>query len=227
MKIEAILFDLDDTLYNEVDFVRSGFKGVAKYLSKKNNCSQNLVYQELISNFKRGIRKNNFNVLLEKFNGDQEDLKNLIEIYRFHMPKISLCNDSKDTLSYLKNYYKLGLITDGHIATQQHKIDALRVNSFFDCIIINDITKGVDKSAEEPFIQLIKSLNVSPNKTIFIGDNPQKDFIIPKKLGIFTIRIKRKQGIYANIPMINGTDFEITDLKKLKDIISSIEGGEL
>ena len=37
MKNKLIVFDIDDTLYNEIDYVESGYKVVSKYIEKKYN----------------------------------------------------------------------------------------------------------------------------------------------------------------------------------------------
>ena len=46
--IKAILFDLDDTLYEEMQFVKGGFKAVSLYISEYNNINQGVFYQLLL-----------------------------------------------------------------------------------------------------------------------------------------------------------------------------------
>ncbi|OPX96501.1 MAG: dUMP phosphatase [Syntrophorhabdus sp. PtaB.Bin027] len=215
MPIEAIIFDLDDTLYEEIQFVHSGFQKVARYISNKYNYACNFVYNELLSDFNKGIREKNFDVLLKNLKINEDELEHLIEIYRYHHPIICLSNDSRVILPILQNNYKLGLITDGYLLTQKNKIDALGVELFFDNIIINDSAKGVDKFSEKPFRQMINAVDIFPHKSLFIGDNPNKDFFIPKKLGMHTVRIKREKGIYSNIPKNIKIDFEISNLLEL------------
>ena len=224
MKFDAIILDLDDTLYKEIDFIKSGFLEVSSYLSMKYQYSQDFIYNELLLDFIKGVRKNNFNIMLEKINANKEELEKLIEIYRYHKPNIYLCHDSREILNYLKERYKLALITDGIIKTQNNKIDALGIRDFFDMIIINEIANGIDKSSKEPFIKLMNVLKISPNNSVFIGDNPLKDFIIPKKLGMLSIRIKRIGGIYSDFPLTDDVDYEILDLNKLKQILLINEG---
>jgi len=223
MLIKAIIFDLDDTLYEEIQFIYSGFKEVAKHLSDKYNYSFNFVYNELLLDFNRGIRNNNFNLLLKRLKRNEDELQHLVEIYRHHHPNINLCEDSKIILPFLQNKYKLGLITDGFLFTQKNKIDALRIRFFFDYILINDYEKGVDKNSEKPFHEMIDALDVFPKNTLFIGDNPNKDFFVPKKLGMHTIRIKREKGIYSNIPKGNQVDFEILSLFELIHLLAIID----
>lgn len=223
MTIKALIFDLDDTLYQEIQFIYSGFSEVAQHLSKKYSLSYNFVYNELVNDFKKGIRKKNFNVLLKKIDKNDDELPNLIDTYRYHIPKIFLCEDAQVVLKILQNRYKLGLITDGYICSQENKIDALGIRSFFNYIIINNIEKGIDKLSENPFKVLINLLEVPPDTVIFIGDNPQKDFFVPQKLGLLTIRIRRPGGIYANIPTNDSVNIEISSLIELPNILDRIE----
>ena len=106
--------------------------------------------------------------------------------------------DAENLLNELKNKKKIGLITDGIPATQQNKINALKIKSYFQKIIINDINI-IDKLQPRSYQEMIDSLQTSADKCIYIGDNPKKDFYIPKKLGIKTIQIKRPGAEYANI----------------------------
>ena len=78
--LKAIVFDLDDTLYPEMEFVMSGFRAVAKYLAKKYKLSSSKIFNILKSDFKKGIREKNFNFLLEKLNLSKKELKSLIKI---------------------------------------------------------------------------------------------------------------------------------------------------
>ena len=56
-KLKAILFDLDDTLYLERDFVKSGFKAVASFIQNDNGMDEDIVYCNLWSIFKTGKRR--------------------------------------------------------------------------------------------------------------------------------------------------------------------------
>ncbi len=68
MTIKAILFDLDDTLYEEKEFVKSGFKEVAKFISNKFKINEKIFYKILSNVFSEGIRGNIFNIALERLN---------------------------------------------------------------------------------------------------------------------------------------------------------------
>jgi putative hydrolase of the HAD superfamily len=113
----VIVFDLDDTLYNEVDFVKSGFKEISKYLDDEK------YYDFMINEFYQNGSGKVFNKLIDSFDLDIS-LEKLIEVYRFHKPKISLDKDSKELLDFAKDY-NTALISDGHYIMQENKFYAL------------------------------------------------------------------------------------------------------
>ena len=93
----VIVFDLDDTLYDEIDFVKSGFKEISKYLNDEK------YYDFMIHEFYPKGSGKIFDKLIEKFNL-KYDVETLIEIYRFHRPKIFLPKESEKLLKYTINY---------------------------------------------------------------------------------------------------------------------------
>lgn len=217
---KLIIIDLDDTLYPEINFTYSGFRSVSDYLSNKHNLNSKDLFNFLQKSFANGARGNNFNLLLEKFN-IKEDLNYLINLFRKHKPQISLYPDAKKILDYLKlKPILLVLITDGYPVTQKNKIDALDIRDYFDKIIVNDISKGRDKSDQKIYIDLINKMGINFSDITFIGDNPKKDFKAPSKLGIQSVRIIRKEGIYRQAEDIEKPDFTMTTLDSIKKIIN-------
>lgn len=221
MSWELIVFDLDDTLYPEVQFVYSGFLAVSDYLASKFNLDKKQIFDFLIFSFENGNRRKNFDLLIEKFK-IPESVNKLVRTYRNHYPKISLYPDSKYILEYLKSKtFKVALITDGYPITQFNKIDALRLIRYLDVISVNDISRGESKLNEKSFLKVLKALNVQPDKAVYVGDNPEKDFVIPNKLGMLSVRIIRKEGLYSSkdddpeFP----PDYKIPSLVELIEII--------
>ncbi|MCD6574540.1 HAD-IA family hydrolase [Candidatus Aerophobetes bacterium] len=222
--IKAVLFDLDDTLYEEKKFIVSGFRKTAEYLSRKYKINSDRVFKILRDDFDGGLRRKNFDVLLKKLS-IKEPVENLIKIYREHLPLISLYPDAKVILKNLRSCgLKLGLITDGYPATQRNKISALGIRDFFEVITINDIEKGLSKKNEDSFKRTLSLLRVKTENTIYVGDNPLKDFFAAKKLGVITVRIKRKKGEYKNLRVsppyeANYTIFSLLELEEIIKIL--------
>jgi putative hydrolase of the HAD superfamily len=198
--ITTVIFDLDDTLYDEVDYCRSGFGAVADFLADRPGCpSAKQIFETLWKEFSRGNHKTTFNVALEQL-GIQYDaalIERLIEVYRSHIPSIKLPRESADCLRKLSRGYSLGLLTDGFLPAQQLKVQALGIEKYFKCIIYTEqLGRNCWKPSPVGFEKLLQTLNAKPQNTVFLGNDEKKDFIAPNKLGLSTIRIIRPAGMH-------------------------------
>lgn len=219
--IKLIIFDLDDTLYDEFQFVENGFKEVAKYLSNKYAIhvdELNKAMIELLNEYGRGAI---FNKLCEKYNFNEE-IMNLVEIYRNAKGKFKLYEDSREVLKKLRYNYKLGIITDGKASVQWNKIKSLGIENYFDKIIVtDDFGREYWKPHEYSYKKMLEYFQCEPKEAIYIGDNPTKDFIGARKVGLYTVRIVRECGDNMKLKEEKGyeADFTINDLSELIGII--------
>ena len=101
MKLKAILFDLDDTLYLERDFVKSGFRAVARWLQHENGLPEKDTFTRLWSLFTSGERGDLFDRLLGDDLKKKALVNDLVSVYREHEPKISLLPGMKKCLLQL------------------------------------------------------------------------------------------------------------------------------
>lgn len=222
--IKLIIFDLDDTLISEFDFIKSGYDVVSKYISQKYKINKEDAYQELIdlANLKA---KNTFNLLLEKYNivYSKEDILELVRMYRSHLPKITFYDDVRPVIDKLKSSgIKLGIISDGYIETQQNKLNVLNCKNTFDYIILTEeLGREYWKPSPRAFEIMMEKFAITPQEAIYIGDNPEKDFYIKKYMPINTVRIKRDRGIYIDSKYKENIkeDKSINNLYELLDFI--------
>ena len=188
-KIEGVIFDLDDTLYSEKDYVRSGYKEIARNYPDIENAECRL--WEFFLKGDRAINK----VFAEA--GLSEEKENALMIYRMHMPKIELYAGVQEMITRLKTSgKKIGIITDGRPEGQKNKIEALRLN--VDQVIITDELGGVvyRKPNKKAFELMQNRLQIAFDRMVYIGDNLAKDFIAPEELGMETIYFKNSDGLY-------------------------------
>lgn len=220
--IRCLIFDLDDTLYYEKTYVLEAFKDVCKYLSSKYNKDYAEVYKRCIEILDEHGRGKIFNILCDEYRFE-ENIKDLVEIYRSTKPKLELYEESKEILNFAKeNNLKLGLITDGCSKVQWSKIKALNLEEIMDKIIAtDDYGQGYGKPHEKSYKEIINHFNVKPKECAYIGDNPNKDFIGAKKLGMKTIRIIHENGDHIDDKVDEEYEAECT-IKKLNDIRSII-----
>ena len=218
-EMKIIAFDLDDTLYNEIDFVQSGFRVVAQYTAKKYGLDKNKIYSFLTKTLKLNGRAKIFDVMLKKYGiYDKKTVAKLVAVYRSHKPEIKLAKNTKKTLKNLKNRYKLALITDGNKNVQRNKVYALKLNDLLDFIVYTD---DYGPSGKKPnvisFKKVLKELDGKPEEMIYIGDNPEKDFIGAKKIGIKTIQIYRDKVAKNNFPEEFTANYSIKKIEELEN----------
>ena len=188
-----IIFDLDDTLYNEIEYVRSGFHEIGKLFPQYNDVEE-LLWRYYI----KGMAP--IDTFLLNRNIYTPFLKQkCLEVYRMHNPQINLDPCTKQILIELRNKgYYLGIITDGRPDGQRKKIRALRLNTLVDRIIVTDALGGEKWRKPNPisFIKMVKGFDLQFQEGCYIGDNINKDFFAPQILGMGSIWFKNKKGIY-------------------------------
>jgi putative hydrolase of the HAD superfamily len=196
----VIVFDLDDTLYLERDYVRSGFKAVDSYLISRD---MEGFFDSAWSYFCAGGRGDTFNKVLAElsFPFDNSFIKELVTVYRDHKPVISLCNDSKTVLEQLNNKVSIGLITDGFSISQHNKIDALKLQNYISKIVVTDdlaANRKYWKPHSKPYEVIKDFFGVKHSDCVYIADNEKKDFITAKKLNWKTICVDRDGKEHKN-----------------------------
>ncbi|NLM97161.1 MAG: HAD-IA family hydrolase [Halanaerobiaceae bacterium] len=223
--IKAVIFDLDDTLYYELDYVKSGFRAVSRYISSKYGVSEEEFYQLQLDILEMEGLGKVFDLTLENFSLPLDEVERMLAVYRSHIPEgIQLYEDAEYILKKLKREkkYKTGIITDGNSLVQWNKIKALSLIDLVDEIIVTD-DFGIDKRKPAPFayLKLLETFQIQAGEAVYIGDNPLKDFIGARKLGMKTIRVLREEGMHIEKRMIAEyeADKEIYSLYALKELL--------
>lgn len=222
-RIKLLLFDLDDTLYPEIQYVRSGFREVSRKLSELTSISQKKIYYNLIKEFKKE-RKEVFNRVLLGMNIYSPDLLDeLVYIYRYHEPRIRPYNDVKNAVQYLIKKFILGIITDGESKRQLLKLKSLGLLEYFEKVICtNDLGSEYQKPSEKSFHDMLDYFKLDPGEAAYIGDNINKDFLGPNKIGMMTIMVERN-GLYKNACKLDKLYFPQIEIKSLIELIEALK----
>lgn len=191
--IKAVIFDLDDTLYGEKEYVQSGYRAIAATLPQVERMEE-----KLWQAFEQ--KKSAIDEVLKAEGLYTEELKQqCLSVYRFHQPDIHLYKGVDELLCQLRaDGYKLGIITDGRPEGQRAKIKSLRLDEFVDYIIVTDELGGIEyrKPNNRAFVIMKERFGVNYTEMCYVGDNIFKDFIVPDKLGMKSFYIKNVHGIY-------------------------------
>jgi putative hydrolase of the HAD superfamily len=174
--IQALVFDLDDTLYRENDFVESGYKAIAQYLSRCSGSDFQKLYARMIDTFHRKGRHCVMTAVQESCPVDSITIEQLVSIYRHHNPDIRLCPGYHGLLKELSENYRLGIITDGIPEVQERKVRALELEGLMDHVIYTwKFGEAMQKPHPLSFSLMLQSLGTDAENAIYIGDNPAKD----------------------------------------------------
>lgn len=208
------VFDLDDTLYDEMSYVRSGFMAVARKLEVELGLKWETAYREMIEVLEKEGRGQVFNRVLSSYGlMDKNSVRKCLMTYREHNPEISLLSDANRCLQRIGDG-KFYIVTDGNKSVQYRKIRALGLEERARKVYITH-RYGIRHSKPSPycFLKIANNEGVSPKDIVYIGDNPNKDFVGIKPLGFRTIRIMR--GSYQQ--------FRLDEAYEADQIISSLD----
>jgi putative hydrolase of the HAD superfamily len=214
--IACVVFDIDDTLYLERDYVRSGIQAVDKWLLS----TRGIVgfADRAWSAFGRGIRGTIFNEAFVALHIEPNPwlLEEAVDVYRNHAPDIVLLADAVTALDEISSSRKLAIVTDGPSASQRAKIRALRLDRWAAPIVIaSEGGDGWRKPARPAFQVVERYHSVRGPACAYVADNPANDFEAPSALGWRTLRIRRPKSLHAELESGDDVDVEIEDLHDL------------
>jgi putative hydrolase of the HAD superfamily len=219
-----IVFDLDDTLYDEQSFVYSGFTEVAKWISMFSNSSSVEIFDHMVKELSIKGRGKIFDNVLEKYlQKTPKNIQKCLSVYRLHKPAIKLDSKVVDLLLELGKNHKLYIVTDGNKLVQSNKIKSLEVEKYIEKAFITYRYGLIASKPSLKCFEIIKNKEkVDWHDIVYIGDNPKKDFVNLNKVNAITIRVL--QGDFALVEASKGYDakYKIDKLTDLKKIIKNI-----
>ncbi len=219
--ITTVIFDLDDTLYDEIEYCKSGFTAVAELLANRfDDLLPEQIFNIFWKQFTAGNRTKTFNATLDelKISCDEKLIVEMVEVYRNHSPDIELPRDSREALTRLGKKYTLGLLTDGFLPAQKLKVKALAIEKYFKSLIYTEeLGRDCWKPSPVGFTKILDNLCAKPENAVYIADNEKKDFIAPNALGILTVQLIRPARLHK---LVGGQPN--ASARKIIDQISSL-----
>ena len=215
----VVVFDLDDTLYLERDFVRSGFAAVGRWLEAHRGVRDFEAHAWEL--FLAGRRGDVFDRALPELGLEPQPalVRELVGVYREHSPTLRLESAAAELLAALHGRCRLALLTDGYHDTQRRKIAALQLDPRCRPIVCTDQWGRAHwKPSPRGFLHIQQVLEAAPERCIYIGDNPAKDFRAPKALGWRTLRVRHALGEHARAAAaspLDDADATVTSLAEV------------
>jgi putative hydrolase of the HAD superfamily len=240
--IRVVIFDLDDTLYLEGDYVRSGFQAVARWLATQNLRRDGRSPKWVLMDYEWDLwneSKEDPDHALDRYAAKwraknpgttmltEEIAGTMLQIYRSHQPEIQACPDALKVLPVLSRDLLLGILSDGDVERQQRKLQALNIAHLFGRVIFTGANPAWAKPSPEGFRVLAREMGCRHEECLYVADNPVKDFAGPKCLGMRTLRIRRPGSLHESREAEPGQEPEatLTSMLGLPDIVHEMNIG--
>jgi len=182
--ISAVIFDLDNTLYNEEDYFIEVFL----------RCKETREFiDEIRILFRDGLRlksRDIFGDVLRHLNKYTPEAQNILfELYKTTDANIMLDHDAAAAIMKVKSHGLLvGVLTNGVVAAQKNKVRCLALQNKVDQIIYAR-EHGQEKPAAESFLYIACCLGLDPEECVVIGDHPVNDVQGAGNAGMNAIQI--------------------------------------
>lgn len=167
------IFDLDNTLYRETDYLFPAFSQIGDYIFHKTGIESSDIARFLRDEFISEGRKHLFDKLIEKFSLNRIAVQELLHVLRTANPgTIFLYGDAYDTLLSLKTMNKkIAIITNGTVQQQKNKIahiDWKELNGYIDFVFSDETER---KPSPESINQYLEKNSIRPDEAVFVGDS--------------------------------------------------------
>lgn len=229
-KYKHILFDLDNTLW---DFDKNSKESLSEVFKKHKLESafgdfENFfnIYEkynlELWEQYRKGqvakyaLGLNRFARTLAEVSifEDEFALRLNNEYLANTTTKTELIPHAFDLLLYLKDNYKMHILTNGFFEVQFLKLRNSKLETFFDNLITSE-EAGALKPSPKIYKFLLNKINSTPEDCIFIGDNYEIDIIGAQNVGIDQIYFNRTHKKIRN----ERPTYQVNELCEVKEIL--------
>ncbi|MEZ9511775.1 HAD family hydrolase [Vibrio breoganii] len=211
----TVVFDLDDTLYQEVDYQTSGYNSIIELCNSLYGINVDATVNQAIK-----AKADVLEAITKELGLPNSVKESLLWQYRLHSPQISLLESIKVKLDFIKKNAKhVAILTDGREFSQRQKLAGLGLTNW--PVFISE-SWGETKPGEKRFKHIMQAM---PAKNfVYIGDNIKKDFITPNKLGWLTVGVRDSgRNIYSQNIAVEQSflpKYWINTLQDLNDILN-------
>jgi putative hydrolase of the HAD superfamily len=197
--IDAVLLDLDDTCFDQREFLAGAFGAVARQAGEL-GVDEGRLRDALITIAAAGSDRGGIIDRALQTLGASIPAGPLVDVFRSYRPdRLSPYPGVREGLGQLRRLAPVGLVTNGDPAGQRAKVAALGLDDAFDALVFSDeLGRSFRKPHPAPFRQALRLLGADPGRSYFIGDHPDRDIAGAQNVGMRAIRVQT--GEYGTRP---------------------------
>lgn len=203
-RLQAILFDIDDTLFSTTEFARRARHNAVRAMIQAGlDVPEEVVLRELdevLAEFSSNY-EHHFDKLLQRLRPSclQRTNSALIVaagVAAYHDTKfreLAPFDDVYPLFSDLRRIgMRLGVITHGWTVKQAEKLVRLGLVPYLDprAIFISDQI-GISKPNPKLYATALRDLGLEASSVMYVGDSPEHDIAPPRSIGMITVWAKR------------------------------------
>ncbi len=118
---------------------------------------------------------------------------------------------------------RLAVVSDAPRMKAWLRLAGMGIQDFFDAVVTTDDVGGRLKPDPTPYKAALEKLGLKPGEVIFVGDNPNRDILGAKRLGIRTVLAKYGEWTEASGESPR-PDFEIGSVRDLLKVLDGLQG---
>jgi len=195
IEIDAVLFDLDDTLYDRGDaFRRWGTAFLKEQPGLSDASERDAALAWLVTADGNGYcpRPEFARAVLARFPAVKQSIPEFVTAFRIGLVAAIVPEETTDLLlqALAANSLPFGIITNGSTEQQSRKIRHLGLAERAACILISE-SFGRKKPHPDIFLAAAAQIGQPADKILFVGDHPELDIAGAQAVGMKTAWMRR------------------------------------
>ncbi len=200
--IEALVFDLDDTLWPIAPTIHRAEKAMVEWIAGNvpdvarhwDVNTLKLLRASLIAanpalrNDVMALRRGTIFAAFEECGGSATQAEQAFEVFRAARQKVEFYADSLPALERLARHFRLGVISNGFA-----DVHAVGIGHHFESVV-SAHEVGVSKPDPRIYAASIRQMRLAPQQMLYVGDDPENDIVGPRQAGLRAAWINRPGG---------------------------------
>jgi putative hydrolase of the HAD superfamily len=224
--IEGIVFDLDETLLSGAEWTVPALEFGAAKLGLDSQRVWELATRYIQERGSADAGIYNHVLLMCSQSDSAMNIRALAAWANQYVPppgSLTLLPGAREALERLGRRYRLAVIADGAVQCQKAKVKATGLDRLVVSIVYSDEIDGIRSRRPDPrpFRIALTELGTRATHTLFVGDNPVRDFSRPRNMGFITVRVLT--GEYAKLEYPSpehAADYEISSIARLPELLA-------